>query len=117
MSKHAFFVTGTKAVFVANDTGGRRRFEADEQTIPARMQMPLRAHRDETIYFVAEGTFEFMVAGAAGYVTAGHFVRVPANLPHSYRNADNRPGKLLSRTIPPGSAAEPAELLIEVSAA
>lgn len=117
MSKHAFFVTGTKAVFVANDAGGRRRFEAEEHHIPARMQMPLRVNGNETVYFVAEGTFEFMVGGATGYVTAGHFVRVPANLPHSYRNADNRAGKLLSRIIPPGTAPQPAELLIEVSAA
>jgi len=117
MSKHAFFVTGTKAVFVANDAGGRRRFEAEEHHIPAGMQVPLRAHRGETVYFVAEGTFEFMVAGATGYVAAGGFVRVPANMPHSYRNAGDRTGKLLSRAIPPGSAPVPAELLIEVSAA
>jgi len=117
MSRHGFFVTGTKAVFVANDAGGCRRFEAEEQTIPARMQMPIRTHQHETIYFVAEGTFEFMVAGATGYVTAGKFVRVLADVPHSYRNADNRPGRLLSRTIPRGSAPEPAQLLIEVSAA
>jgi mannose-6-phosphate isomerase-like protein (cupin superfamily) len=117
MSKHTFFVTGTKAVFVANDAGGRRRFEAEEQTIPARMQLPPRTHRDETVYFVAEGTFEFMVAGVAGYVTTGSFVRVPAGVPHTCRNVDNRLGKLLSRRIPLGAAPEPAELLIEVSAA
>lgn len=116
MSKHAYFVTGTKAVLVANDSGGRRRFEAEEHHVPARMQMPLRANSAEMVYFVAEGTFEFMVAGATGYVTTGQFVRVPANVPHSYRNADNRQGKLLSRAIPPG-APEPAELLIEISAA
>lgn len=117
MSKHAFFVTGTKAVFVANDAGGRRRFEAEEQTVPARMQMPPRTNAEETVYFVAEGVFEFMVAGAAGYVTAGHFVRVPANQPHSYRNADNRHSKLLSHTIPLGGDRQPPALLIEVSAA
>lgn len=117
MSKLAFFVTCTKAVFVANDAGGRRRFEAEEQTVPPRMQMPPRTNAEETVYFVAEGVFEFMVAGAAGYVTAGHFVRVPANQPHSYRNADNRHGKLLSRSIPRGTDHEPPALLIEVSAA
>lgn len=117
MSGHAFFVTGTKAVFVANEAGGRRRFEAEEHHVPARMQSPLRACCDETVYFVVEGTFEFMVAGATGYVPAGSFVRVPANLPHCYRNAGNRRGRLLSRTIPPGSAPGPSELLIGVSAA
>jgi mannose-6-phosphate isomerase-like protein (cupin superfamily) len=116
-SRHAYFVTGTKAVFVANDSAGRRAFEADEQHVPARMQRPVRTNTSETVYFVIEGTFEFMVAGATGYVTAGNFVRVPAAVPHAYRNVDNRTGRLFSRTIPPGEAPEPAKLLIEVSAA
>lgn len=117
MPKQAFFITGTKAVFVANNESGCHRFAAEEHHVPARMQMPLRTDPEESVYFVAEGTFEFMVAGATGYVTAGNFVRVPPSIPHSYRNADHRLGRLLSRTIPPGVSPGPAELLIEVSAA
>ena len=117
MSRHAFFVTGTKAVFVANDAGERCRFEAEEHNVPARMQLPARGNPGETVYFVAEGTFEFMVAGATGYVTAGNFVRVPADVPHSYRNVDHRAGRLLSRNLPPGTAPESHELLVEVGAA
>jgi mannose-6-phosphate isomerase-like protein (cupin superfamily) len=116
MSRHAFFVTGTRAVFVANDAGGTRRFEADELTIPAQLQMPARSHEHETVYFVLAGTFEFMVAGAIGYVSTGNFVRVPAGVTHAYRNADNRLGRLLCRTIPPGGAPA-SQLTVEVSAA
>jgi quercetin dioxygenase-like cupin family protein len=116
MSRHAFFVTGTRAAFVANDAGGPRRFEAEELLIPAQLQMPARSNDQETVYFVLAGTFEFMVSGAAGYVSTGNFVRVPAGVTHAYRNADNRLGRLLYRTIPPGAAAG-SRLTVEVSAA
>ena len=117
MSRHAFFVSGSKAVFVANDAGGDRRFEATSHHIPAGTQVPVRSRAEETICYVEEGTFEFMVNGATGFVTGGSFVRVPAGTPHAYRNAGHRAGRLFARAIPPGVTAEPLRLVIEIAAA
>jgi mannose-6-phosphate isomerase-like protein (cupin superfamily) len=117
MSKHAFFVSASKAVFVANDAGGDRRFEATSRHVPAGIQVPMRANAEETVYYVEEGTFEFMVNGAAGFVTGGNFVRVPARTPHAYRNAGHRAGRLFTRTMPPGTPVEPLKLVIEIAAA
>ncbi|HEY0919798.1 cupin domain-containing protein [Devosia sp.] len=117
MSTNAFFVSPSKAALVANDAGEIRRFEADSRHIPAGAQVPVRAAPEETVYYVEAGTFEFMVNGAAGFVTGGNFVRIPAGVPHAYRNAGHRAGRLFVRTIPKGVSADPLRLVIEIAAA
>ena len=55
--------------------------------------------------FVEEGIVEFMVGGAAGLVTAGGYVRIPAGTVYSFRNAGDDTARLVSLSQAAYSAA------------
>ena len=52
----------------------------------------------ELLLLVEEGVVEVMVGGAAGFVMAGDFVRVPPGASYAYRNAGDEAARLVSRT-------------------
>lgn len=72
-----------------------------EQTIPPGKGPPLHVHRHETeIFYVIEGTFEFRVAGDRFIAGPGTNVVGPRDIPHTFRNVGETPGKLLLTIIP-----------------
>jgi quercetin dioxygenase-like cupin family protein len=72
-----------------------------EQTIPPGKGPPLHVHRHETeIFYVIEGTFEFRVAGDRFVAGPGTNVVGPRDIPHTFRNVGETPGKLLLTIIP-----------------
>ncbi len=51
------------------------------------------------VLFVEEGVVEVMIGGAAGHVTAGGFVAVPAGATYACRNAGDETARLESRRV------------------
>jgi quercetin dioxygenase-like cupin family protein len=102
MTASAFFVSHHRALRVANDNGP---LAADVYHLPPQMQAGARRnHLGDIVLFVEEGIVEFMVGGAAGLVTAGGYVRIPAGTVYSFRNAGDDTARLVSRLTPPRSA-------------
>jgi mannose-6-phosphate isomerase-like protein (cupin superfamily) len=117
MSK-SFFISGDRVMFLANGDGADLRYRAHSHTVPPQVQVPMRVNdRAETLCVIESGTFEFMVGGATGIVSAGNFVRIPAGIAYAYRNAGDEPAHILTRTQ---SAPQPREIrrvTIEIAAA
>ena len=96
MSRTAYFVSHNRALRVANDNGS---VPANVHHLPPQMQAGIRRNRlSEMILFVEEGIVEFMIGGAAGFVTASGFVRIPADTPYSFRNAGDETARIVSHS-------------------
>lgn len=118
MSRHAFFIAGDRVVHVANASGAGFQYQAQSHVLLPQVQIGPHQHElAETVLFVREGTLEVMINGAAGYVTAGSFVRIPAKAWFAYRNAGDEPARLLCRTAPPLPVREGRRISIQIAAA
>ncbi len=106
MTAEAYFVLGANVTFIATGetTGGK--FDAFEHYLAVGGQMPAQVNtREEEVFFIQEGLFEFMVGGVSSYVKPGDFVRVPPKSVYAFRNALQLPAKLLSQSYPAGAKA------------
>jgi uncharacterized cupin superfamily protein len=59
-------------------------------------------HDFEENFAVLEGEIEVTFRGEKSIARAGESVNVPANAPHSFTNASDRPARLLCLCSPPG---------------
>jgi mannose-6-phosphate isomerase-like protein (cupin superfamily) len=101
MPPTAHFVAHNRALRVANDNGP---LPANVHHLPPMVQVGVRRNAlSALVLFVEEGIVEFMIGGAAGFVTAGGFVRIPADTPYAYRNAGDETARLVSRAVSPNS--------------
>ena len=72
-----------------------------EQVIPPGKGPPLHIHRHETeVFYIVEGTFEFRVAGDTFVAGPGANVVGPRDIPHTFRNVGETPGRLVLTVIP-----------------
>lgn len=86
--------------------------------MPPQVQVGPHQHEAaETVLVVQEGTLELMVNGAAGYVSAGSFVRIPAKAWFAYRSVGDEPARLLCRTAPPAQVRDACKITIQIAAA
>jgi quercetin dioxygenase-like cupin family protein len=67
-------------------------------------------HREEEIFYIVEGRFEFRVATETLLAEAGCVLNVPAGIPHRFTNVGESPGTLLVMARPAGMEAFFAEL-------
>jgi mannose-6-phosphate isomerase-like protein (cupin superfamily) len=92
--KSAYFVTRNRALRVANDNGP---LPVNVHHLPPMMQAGARRNGlSAMVLFVEEGIVEFMIGGAAGFVTSGGFVRIPADTHYAFRNAGDETAKIVS---------------------
>jgi quercetin dioxygenase-like cupin family protein len=64
---------------------------------------PPHVHRrDDEAFYVLDGEFEIMCGERTSTVTAGSFVFLPRNIPHTFRNVGTTTGHLLGIGTPPG---------------
>jgi mannose-6-phosphate isomerase-like protein (cupin superfamily) len=64
-------------------------------------------HREHTdAFYVLEGRLVFDVGGDTITVSAGDFVAVPPNVPHSFRATEEAPARWLTIHAPDGGFAE-----------
>lgn len=84
----------------AKDTANQ--YSVIEEIVPPVGGPPPHRHAEIEIFYVLEGTFEFIVEDILSpvKVDAGGVVHVPAHIVHTFRNAGNSAGKLLVTILP-----------------
>ena len=116
MSEKAFLIAGDRAALIANDIADVR-YRAAIHYVPVGVQVPIRSHAGcETQFMLEEGTLEFMVGGAATYISAPSLIRVPPDVPYAYRNVGDDTARLLVRAVRPEPAARMVRATIEYAA-
>lgn len=86
-------------------TGGR--YAIFEDHTPPLAGPPPHSHPDEEVFYVLEGTYEFVLSDVTKpfRVMPGEVVRVPSNILHAFKNMGNSVGKLLT-IVTPGNLEE-----------
>ena len=116
MTDRAFIIAGDQAALIANDIDDAR-YRAAVHYVPVGVQIPVRSHGDaETQFMLEDGTLEFMVGGAATYITAPNVVRVPPGVPYAYRNVGEHTARLLVRAQRPEPTYKMIRAYIEYAA-
>lgn len=78
-------------------------FSLFETTTPAKCGSPPHVHgREDEIFYVIAGTFDFHVADQVIRGERGAVVLAPRNIPHWFQNVGNDPGKLIILVQPAG---------------
>lgn len=118
MTRHAFFIAGDRVVHVANPADAGFQYQAQSHIVLPHVQSASQQHEfAETVIVVQEGMLEVMINGAAGFVGAGSFVRIPPRTWFAYRNIGDDPGRLLYRTAPSAPARDRYKITIQIAAA
>jgi quercetin dioxygenase-like cupin family protein len=90
---YTILVTGT-------DTAGR--YTLIDMHVPPGGGPPPHRHDFEEMFTVLEGQIELTFRGETTIASAGATINVPANAPHVFRNASDRPARLLCLCSPAG---------------
>ncbi|MEW5928122.1 MAG: cupin domain-containing protein [Gemmatimonadota bacterium] len=99
--RHVAVAGGVYTILLTGaDTAGR--FCLVEMRVPPGGGPPPHRHDFEETFRVLEGEVEFSFRGRQVVARAGETVNVPANAPHSFRNASGAPAPLLCTCSPPG---------------
>ena len=98
---HVGLVGDTYTVLLrGEDTAGR--YTLIDMHVPPGGGPPPHRHDFEEMFSVLEGEIEATFRGEKTTVRAGETVNVPANAPHSFNNASDRPARLLCVCSPAG---------------
>jgi quercetin dioxygenase-like cupin family protein len=98
---HIGLVGDTYTITVSgDDTGGR--FCVIDMHIPPGGGPPPHRHDFEETFILLEGEIEATFRGSKSVVRAGDTVNIPANAPHQFHNASNRPTRMLCICSPAG---------------
>jgi quercetin dioxygenase-like cupin family protein len=98
---HVGVVGDTYTILVSGkDTAGR--YSAIDMLVPPGGGPPPHRHDFEEMFTVIEGTVEFTFRGEKFVAQPGTTLNVPANAPHSFRNATSDPARLLCVCSPAG---------------
>ena len=83
-----------------SDTQGQ--YAVWEDIVPPLAGPPPHSHPDEEVFYVLDGSFEFILHGPTQPIPAsrGALIRVPANAMHTFKNVGPAPGKLLTMAMP-----------------
>lgn len=74
-----------------------------EAFVPPGGGTPPHVHsREDELFYVIEGEFEFVVAGAPARRTAGGSIFATRGIPHFFRNVGPGPGKMIITVTPAG---------------
>ncbi|HEX8275809.1 MAG TPA: cupin domain-containing protein [Longimicrobiaceae bacterium] len=99
--RHVAVAGGVYTVLLTGaDTAGR--FCLVEMRVPPGGGPPPHRHDFEETFRVLEGQVEFSFRGEQVVARTGETVNVPANAPHSFRNASGAPARLLCICSPAG---------------
>ena len=84
----------------AGQTGGA--FAQMIASVPPQAGPPPHVHhREDETFYILDGTFEFLVGDQTIAVSAGDYLVGPRDVPHTFRNVGDTPGRMLV-TITPG---------------
>jgi quercetin dioxygenase-like cupin family protein len=82
------------------DTAGR--YTLIDMHVPQGGGPPPHRHDFEELFTILEGEIEATFRGERSTVRAGDTLNIPANAPHSFTNASDRPARLLCMCSPSG---------------
>ena len=98
---HIALVGDTYTILLTGEeTAGR--YCLIDMHVPTGGGPPPHRHDFEEMFTVLEGDIELTFRGVKSVARAGETVNVPANAPHSFTNASERPARLLCMCTPPG---------------
>ena len=99
--RHIAMVGDTYTILISGgDTDGR--YALIDMLIPAGSGPPPHRHDFDEMFHVLEGEIEVTFRGQTSLVGAGQTANVPANAPHSFRNATGQTVRLLCMVSPSG---------------
>src|SRR5215210_1373934 len=99
--RHLAVVGDTYTILATGeDTAGR--YALIDMHVPPGGGPPPHRHDFEEMFHVLEGEIEVTFRGVPSVARAGGTVNVPANAPHAFRNASDRPARMLCMVSPPG---------------
>src|SRR5919112_5010757 len=87
-------------LLTGEDTAGR--YTLIDMHVPPGGGPPPHRHDFEEMFSVLEGEIEATFRGEKTVVRAGETINIPANAPHSFTNASDRPARLLCVCSPAG---------------
>ena len=87
-------------LLTGEDTAGR--YTLIDMHVPPGGGPPPHRHDFEEMFHVLEGEIEATFRGEKSTVRTGETVNIPANAPHSFTNASERPARLLCMCSPAG---------------
>jgi quercetin dioxygenase-like cupin family protein len=98
---HIGLVGDTYTILVAGkDTAGK--YTLIDMHVPPGGGPPPHRHDFEEMFSVLDGAVQVTFRGRAIVLRAGQTVNVPANAPHAFTNATDRPSRLLCLCVPAG---------------
>ena len=98
---HIALAGDTYTILVAGaDTAGR--YCLIDMFVPHDGGPPPHRHDFEEMFTILEGEIEFTFRGRTVRAVEGDTVNIPANAPHSFRNASGRPARMLCMCTPAG---------------
>jgi len=98
---HIGLVGDTYTILLSGDDTDGRYCLIDMLVLPGGGPGPHR-HDFEESFTILEGEIETTFRGKKSVLRAGETVNIPANAPHSFRNASNNPARLLCVCAPAG---------------
>jgi mannose-6-phosphate isomerase-like protein (cupin superfamily) len=101
---HRYEMGALAAVFKADEAETQARYSVSEWWLEPRTDGPgAHAHEaNDEIFYVIEGSPEFLVGEQWVPVETGAFVRIPAGVMHDFRNTTDRSAGILNVFIPGG---------------
>jgi len=98
---HVGIGSGTYTILLSGrDTAGR--YSLIDMLVPAGGGPPPHRHDFEEMFTVLDGEVVFTFRGDPIVVRRGETINVPANAPHTFRNASDAPARLLCMCAPAG---------------
>jgi quercetin dioxygenase-like cupin family protein len=98
---HIGVVGDTYTILVSgNDTAGR--YTLIDMLVPPGGGPPPHRHDFEEMFTILDGEIELTFRGEKAVAKAGETVNIPANAPHVFTNAGERPARLLCLCSPAG---------------
>ncbi|MBC8093927.1 MAG: cupin domain-containing protein [Pseudonocardia sp.] len=87
-------------LLTGDDTAGR--YSLIDMLVPPGGGPPAHRHDFEEMFHVLDGQVEITFRGETSTAHTGQTVNIPARAPHQFRNASDRPARLLCLTTPSG---------------
>jgi quercetin dioxygenase-like cupin family protein len=111
----AYSAVGDRYVFLATreQTGGAYCL-AEAAVLPGGGPPPHYHTREEETFYVLEGEITFTVDGQTTIGRQGTFVQIPRMTPHAFRNASDKPARMLIQCLPAGFEKFLAEFATEL---
>jgi quercetin dioxygenase-like cupin family protein len=96
-------VVGDVYRFLATGEDTNGKYAMWEALVPPGGGPPPHVHsREEESFYVLEGEITFTIDGKTVVATTGTFANMPVGVSHSFRNASNKPARMILSVAPAG---------------